>query len=682
MPNLKRFFATYRLELRLICWHWSYFILIVLWSGFVVRTYANDDLFSTRSMFYFAMGFSSLIGLIFAGIHVARSKRSRFEMLEIAFPSKVEVLFARWIAVITALAGLLIAPVGVALIIPATRLDPLFLPYIVFLTLLSSTFITGVIWVMQSTLGVRRWMYPFFVGLWLLGGLIPGTLTQRGLPVPGSSLVNFIMMEAPMNTLWGTLVQGQLPLWFTLFYIGLVVLFASIMLWRYTVKRLYYRSPLALGLTFVTLGVVIFAGISYTQQVAAANQQILADRERLRVSMAILTDSSEMPFIVTNYDLTFTHGELPRFTAKMNILNRSDTPLAELTFSLHHQFTITDTGFPFKQDENHFTLTLPEALAPNNELPLQVNYEGLLWVLEQALGRPPEAANFIHQDGVNMSYGIIWYPIPGQLIPNFSMVSPSRQTFNYLLLDEPAAFRLTIKSPADLVYTSNLPQVDEQIFASEGTTWATLVGAKGLKRQTEADFTLVTISNGFDQIAPKAEQFYIPLLSYIQQYFPQVKALTVQVLDIPQVISERYPPLAETLFAAISPRELGWLDLPQNQYYDGGEPLIISLFGGQANPLTENIAYFLWAHYISNGDSSEMKTIIADGLPSGRSNFYFSQSHEERYTIAAKLYDVYSTQGEEVTFELLREIQQQADDLSIQPSTAILEWITERAGAD
>lgn len=678
--TMQRFLATYRLELWLTVRHWAYLILLVLWSGFIAATYINDDLFSLRPMFNFTLGFSTLFGLVLTGLVAMRPRRNRFDHLESAFPTGAEILFARWLATITALVGFLIVPLGIALFSPAAQMERLsYVVHILLLHLLAFGFITGLIWLVENTIGVRRWMHPFFAGIWLLGGLIPGIFNNDGLQFPGMNLFTFVLMDAPMNSLWDML-RGMLPVWFPLFYVGLIMLFAGVMLWQHHRQRFYHRHTGAIMLAVAALGLIIVSGANYTAEVAAYNQQVRTDRERTRVQVPEVTTPVDLPFAVTEYALTYTHGDPAELNASMVVRNHSDTALDELQFSLHYQFDVVDASHSFERDDFFLTLTLSEPLAPDEEASINIQYQGAIWVLEASPGRPPQARNFTHADGVYLTYDMLWYPVPGNHSPNFTVYEETGQSIvDYNLLAAPAQFRLEIAEPGQLEYTTNLVRQDDRTFSSSGARWVDLIGVPDLSTTQENGITLVADAYGYEPLEELSQQVFSPLLGYLREHFSDDLTLKLQVLDTP-AIKLNYPATEENLIVRLSPRSLSWvITYPENAYRYGGENLFISLFGGHQSLLTQNIAYFLWVHYSTGGDKVEMESIIREATPPGNMRFYSHQTLEERFQIANVLLDVYLTQGEDAVFDVLQEIRQEIDSLADQPADVMIGWIEDRA---
>lgn len=685
--TFQRGLATYLLDLRLTCLHWSYLLFLVLWSGFIIITYTEDDYRSIQGLFNIVLGFISLIGMFLTGIQASRAQRNRFDLLEVALPSGLEVLLARWLAIISALAGLIIAPLFVLITAPAGRLDLGYVVNNLILTLLSAAFATGLVWLVQTIFGVRRWVYPLFAILWLAGGMLPNVLTQNGLPLPGLNLVNFITMNQSISSsLWGQIANGQLTTMTILFYFGLVLLFAALMFWRITTARFHRRSTVLMTLAAVALAVMVFAGSTYSGQVYAANQQVLDEEQYLENNIDQVVPTAAMPFQVNRYDVTFTLDTTAHLSARIAVTNRSDAPITDLTFSLYHQFEVIDTSAPFTRDRNLLTITLPQALQPGDGTQIEVRYQGNITYLERRLGRPAEPTYFIRPEGVNLACAVLWYPVPGRLLPNHLQYDENFNVTTSCPLDAPAAFRLTVEQSGSMRFASNLHQVDDNTFESEGTIWAQLIGTPGLQTQTDTLMTVITSRQQSERVTPLIDQYYRPAFRALQRFFPEAQHLTVIALDLtPDSWSDwsTFPATQESVVALIEPRQFDFLSADTaDEYYEIGAPLIKSLFDGHNNVLTENVAYFLWVHYKTGGDTAQMGPLLQNGLNTGSSFRHFSVPFEERYAIANVLYAVYTAHGETEVIDLLNEMRSQIDILSTMSSEQLTAWIEERVDAD
>ncbi len=678
-----RFWATYILDLRLTCLHWGYILFWVVWSGFIINTYIKDDYQSAPMIFNLVLGFIGLVGMFLTGIQASRAQRNRFDKLEVILPSGVEVLLARWLAVITALWGLMIAPLFVLMTMPAGRLEPSFVIINLLLILVTTAFATGLIWLIQNTIGIRRWMYPLFGVFWIAGGMLPNMLSNDRLPLPGIGLFNFMTMNQSVNTtLWGDLSQRPFTLLTLLFYIGIVGLFAGIMLWRTIASRFHRRSPFIIMLTIVALGVIVFAGSSYTAQVHAANQQVITEDQHQESYIDQMLLPADMPFEVTAYNVTFTPGTPSQLAVEMDVLNRGEAPLTELTFSLYHQFEITNASLPFTRNRDILTLTLPQAFVSGESTRMSVSYQGNIDFLERRLGRPPEATYFIRPEGVNLACAALWYPIPGKLLPNYTQYDSNYYAVPTCLLDRPTAFHLTITDRGMLQYASNLTQVNDTTFVSEGTTWVQLIAAQNLETTTEGSITLVSTSEQYKRVQILVNQHYLPALEHFQRFFPETQHLQVVALELAADSWSQwdtYPATQESLVAFIAPRRFDFTPPgTQGEYYNLGQPLLSSIFGTEANILTENIIYFLWIHYLTRGDTEYMKILLDSGLPAGGTFRYTSIPYEETYQIAFMLYDVYVSQGEPALIDTIHEMRVQMEMLRDLSAEQVGAWINAR----
>lgn len=703
MPEtLRRFIALYKLEVRLTCWQPIYALLVAVWSIFIISQYANGDLFSMFSMLFAVIGFISLIALFLTGVVAGRAKRSRFDLMEVALPYGAEAGLARWLASLTAVGGFIVVPLIILLFLPSTLLDPGFAPHMILLILLSATFTSGLVWLVQNTIGIRRWMYPLFAGVWLLGGMLPSTLHINGLPIPGLQLTNFIRMEAPTQSLWGALPQGSLPGYFALFYIGIIALFVGVTLWRAVRRRSYRLSVPSVALMAASLGVMAFAGVNYGVREAALNQEILDNQDREGAVREEQIAPADVPYVVTDYAVTFSApsavDQPAHLTASLIVLNRGDAPLTALNFSLNHQFIVTsvsgESAYVFDRSADQIVVHLPKALEPGTAQPITFAYEGSIWVTQYIVGQPPEATDFTAPNGISLNGGTLWYPVPGRFAPNAQEYVPADPTLDpndhaqvfrlidYTFLDQPATFNLTIDPPGDLDYTSNLPQIDDHTFASQGTRWANLIGAPELQSTTANGVTVVGAARGFDLIEPSVRSHYEPYIAYLRSVFPAVDAESVIVLAaaVDPPFFSTFPATQEAMYTILPPHSLSWLERnPQNEYDYVGDDMVSSLFGDASSPLTENVAFFLWT-LRSGGGVEAMQSILTNGLPtgSGGSTAYYAQPFGQRYTIANALFSVYLENGEEEALDTVREMYAERLTLSAETPDAIVKWVQAR----
>jgi hypothetical protein len=678
--TLRRFIAAYRLELRLT-FHWSYLLFLLVWSGFIIATYTQDDYRGIRGLFNIVLGFGSLIAMFLIGIQTSRPARSRIDHIEIALPTGVELLFARWLAGITALGALVIAPLMVVVTAPVGRLPEWYVAHQLLLLALLFGFISAALMTTHQLFGVRRWMYPLFAVAWVGAGVIPNVLSQDGLPLPGINLINFVTMNQSVNPLvWGQITQGQLPDLTVLFYACMVLLLVGLSVWRTLRTRFHRRSSGVTAAMIAALGIVLFAATSYTVQVYAANQQIIAEDRRRTENIDEIILPAAMPFRIDAYDVSFSSGDPAQFTAQMEVVNRSDAPLTELVFSLYHEFQIVDTSLPFTRDLDTLVLTLPSPLAADGAISLTVTYAGNITYLERRLGRPPEATYFVRADGVYLPCAVLWYPIPGRILPNFTLYGENFAAHPTCLLDHPAAFRLTVDAPGTLSYASNLTRLNATTFASDGTTWAQLIGTSSVQTTTDGQLTLITTSA--DGVRPQIEQYVPPAYTHLRRFFPDAPPVTAMAIGLASESFTQwqvYPATRESLYLHIDPRAFDFFPTSTwNVYYEVGMPLIKSLFDGRDNALTENLAYFVWTHYLTDGDADAMRPLLEEGLPLGSIVVYSSVPFSERYQIANRLFDAYVVHGEAAIIEMVNTMRTEIGMLSALSVADLDAWIMEQ----
>ena len=382
---LARLGTAYRLELRLLVRHWSFFILHGLWALLMITTFGGAASMGTAKVLlgtvlrFIALSLLSLVALFVAGISASRHRQTHFDMLEDAFPSGLEVPLGRWLACLTAMASFLIEALLLALVVgPAASFlesAPLFLAESVLLL----AFFTAGTWWLTSLLGLRRWGYPLLAVIWIGFLVTPGLLNNLG--IPGSSLLNVTGNGQPSWTyseLFGRLILGELPNWSDLFYGGLLFLFVAAFAWRAHLQRFQRHSALAGASLAVALLATLIGGGGYVATAAATTAQI----DRLR---AFYDNGSpgtimpaDLPEAVTAYNLALDLGDpgLPRFSAAMEIVNRGEIPITSLTMTLAASLEITESSLPLERDGNRLTLALPEPLGPGETVPLRLTYQG------------------------------------------------------------------------------------------------------------------------------------------------------------------------------------------------------------------------------------------------------------------------------------------------------------------
>lgn len=723
---LTRLLAAFRLELRLIVRHWSFWLLTVLFGAYM-GSFGSMPFVTSREMLLGgyarnATGIISLIALFLTAYGAGRARRNRFDSLEAAFPTGSEVVLGRWLAVSTASVVFLI----VALLPPLAfgtfgswlKAAPIF----ALETLLTILFTTALIWLVEATWGIRRWMFPILAALWMGSAMLPVFLTTReGLVIPGVNLTNFPRFGyGAYAELWGRLIQGDFPLLFNLFYVGLIVLVVGFIALRVARRRFPHRVTPAALFTPVIVGAVIAVGAAglYTLRVARANAEVMARFEGFEITntgavlpssamMQGLTDWStpdRLPYTVTAYDLDVDVLDA-QLTAAMHITHRGTVmilnpdgiiteqtfpaPLDSLDFTLNPQFEVTAVtlangeSLTFARDERTLRVTPPVPLQPGESLAFTVSYSGALWDYSRRLGAPPEPDAFLVAEGVYLPFGSVWYPIPGRFLLAFSI-------HNYLP-DQPASFDITLKNAGDLNFGSNLLSVETDDddasarFVSEGATWAQIIGAAELVAHTDSALTTYMAADQVETFAPAIEQHIAPYADALTRLFPQFKMMNVLIMDTRNFSYLGNAPIsAESIYLTAYGWDISYLDTDELRAYQTlPYPLVTSIFSTDQHPfiifsqgnstgaITDNVAYFLRAYAEGQGDPSQVRTLLDTPITSGGTVYYSSNytppGMAETYPLADALYTVYVEEGEDALRAALATLVTDFETLSALP---------------
>jgi hypothetical protein len=242
--SLSRFRAAFLLELRLICRHWSFLVLHVLWAFVLFASMGNRD--SGTAQMIFETGLIFVVRTLISGVALfltantfARSNRVRFAALEDAFPTGAEVGLGRWAACTVAVLTFLIEPALMGLLRgPLPSFVAGVLPFALMVTILLA-FATALAWLLVSVFGVRRWMFLVMAAVWIGLVIIPTFFQMSRVPFVG--LFNLTGNGSPLNytELFGTMPQGLQPFWFHLFYGALVGVLVVAALARLQQRRAY-----------------------------------------------------------------------------------------------------------------------------------------------------------------------------------------------------------------------------------------------------------------------------------------------------------------------------------------------------------------------------------------------------------------------------------------------------------
>lgn len=607
---LSRFSAAYRLELRLLARHWSFFVLHGLWILLLAATFNGALAMGTAKVLlgtvlrFVALSLLSLIALFAAGISASRRRQTNFDQIEDAFPTGLEVPLGRWLACLTLMASFLVEVLLMALLIGPLgsflEAAPLFLVE----SLLMLALFTAGTWWLTSLLGLRRWGYPLLAVIWIGFLVVPGLLDNLG--VPGASLFNVTGNGQPSWTyseVFGRLILGDLPDWADLFYGGLLLLCLGAFAWREHARRFQRHSALVSALIVVALLVTVAGGGGYIATAAATTAPIQQLRAFYnsdnRPGEALPAD---LPEAVAAYDLVLdlTDPGLPRFDADLEIVNRGDAPITSLTMSLAATLDVTDSSLPLTRDGSRLTFSLPEPLAPDETLPLHLSYQGTVWRAED-LGGNLRYFAFLQPGGVRLPLGVGWYPMVGW--------TPST---TYLAGTIPARFHLEVLGADDLTFVSNLPATGTHTFDTAGALYAMLFGSPNLAIETVNQETIATASDILPLLRERVETRFEPDLVYLARFFPETPLYPLLIIGIDNPTAGLPSEDSGTVEQRVLLTDIS--SLGDNSFwspqYDFNR-LVIHLGGTELYPIADLIQPFLWSHYQAQGDLDGMRAVIA-----------------------------------------------------------------------
>lgn len=652
-PALNRLRVAFNTELRLLAANWIYPLLHLLWIALLYMMFVGHDNRSAQALLEttlgrISIGLVSLMGLFLAGISASRSKRMKFHDVEDSFPTGFEMTAGRWLACVLALLFFLVEPIAIAALQgpPTSLLDEL--PVFLGEASLTIAFTSAFAWALVTWLKPGRWTYPLLAAGWL-SFLLGPTLLADGFP--SASLLNFMRQGVSFySDLWGRLVYGEQPVWFNLFYAGLLLLCLTILALSLSLRR--FRRPSLPGgaLALVALGLMGWSGMHYITGVQAA--QIAPE--------AGILPNEPSPFIVTKYDLTLdlSDARQPRFGAEVTVVNHSSAPLGELAFRLNPALAITDAGLPFERKDDLVYIRLPEPLAAGATRSLHFQYQGRLR-LESVSAGVVAASDFIDPRGLRLTPQAIWYPVPASLAG-----TPG--------LHDPAYIRLAVTG-SDLPLAANLPASGANVFEADAAGWVFLIGSPRLAVEQTGRVTLITSQADLAQARPYARVFY-DLLNAILPFFPQanVQGLVLMVLGEESGLPENTPPVAGYPLVVTQRYSLANMNSLRPLASD-----LWQLSGGSLDPRYSGpvtgldqafsvVIQFLDAYIQEDGDPAQMLAQVQ--------NKAVEWQTEPDPTLMA-LVEIYRQGGPEGISAVLEQIYRRPDELRALPYEDLPEWI-------
>ena len=663
-----RFGAAFRLELRLICLHWSYPLLHVLWAILIFGNLGGRDLGTAQTYEHFMIPIVrtmiSGVALFMAGSSYARTIRNRFDSLEGTFPIQFEVTFGRWLACTLAIIAFVTEPLLLAALNgPFESLLSGFVPFMIE-TVIPLSVMTAFGWLLVSVIGVRRWLFPLLAGLWIALLVLPTLPGSHS--VPSAGLFNFTGNGSPVvyTELFGGMPQGDLPRWFNVFYLSVLGILLGILLMRYQERHNHRVGRRSVAFTLSALVILLVAGASYSGTVAAAQARQQADRTFYDSRDPSVNFTAGMSVIISDYDLTVDLSDVaqPHFVARLTLRNQGTTPLAKLHLRLDHDLTIIQSNFPIERDHDFLTITPADPLAPGATLPIQLSYSGTVWRTEM-FGRVPLALYFANAEGVSLSLGLSWSPTP-------------------------ASFKVSVLGAPTMHFASSLPVVansDGRTFAAQSVTGALLIGSPNLATVESGSIRLIAAKDDLPAFQKAADTFYAPTLEQVRRFFPDTPIKGVMLfgtdsLSLPDsrnltddwitvVIGRSW--LAHTkpddavertsviTNALITPLFPAADNLPVT-IAPGGNGMIISNLEG--TQLLDGIALFITLNDVQHADAGAIQRAL-DSLKGVDT------------TVAQSLNRIYTNDGEAGVIRALRQVQLRQSEVFKLPVDQLDAWL-------
>ncbi|MBE0409905.1 MAG: hypothetical protein IBX69_09250 [Anaerolineales bacterium] len=678
MGNLQalfgRFTAAYRAELRFLVRTWSYPLLHLLWLGLLFYAFLGsfpDDrsalVLLETSLGRVAIGITSLLALFVAGISATRVQRLKLAELEASFPTGLETLIGRWLAGVTAVGSFLIEPLVVAAYQGPAASFWAGAPIFIGEALLTIAFTTATAWWLNSWLKLGRWAYPLLVAGWAVLFLIPNMLYNIYKPL---LLLNF-MRQGTINVyseLFGRLIYADLFMYFNLFYMGLLGFILGLISWLHSSHRFHRRSIKAGSLIVVALSIAGFGGWGYLQIVEAEENQG-ASQWSVGAVFEEQDPIGTKRHIVEEYDLKvdLSEGENSSFQVRMSVRNPQPVALEELYFYLYPDLEVTDSSLPVERAGEIVRLFLKDALQPGEKVEVHISYRGRVWHTESIRGIPV-AMDFIHDDGVRLSPGIGWYPLPAAGIdPGSSDLSRTK----------PSRVHLKVSGNKELNFGSNLPKVAPGQFYSEDATWIFLVGSPQLVTEQIGQTTLITSKNDLPRVRGLIDIYTEPL-GKMRLFFPdlQIDGLTLIVLGEESGLPLNTPPsdnrpvvvISRWVLAGIDQQQAG--DYPQHMVWNALMYDLWDLYTTETSPgdywISDDIVRFIWAYHQTGGEPQVMKIMVEE------------ISYRGLDIALVKVYEQFGIDG---VVQVLDQVREHRDELVYLGNQELQDWISGEAAA-
>jgi hypothetical protein len=618
---LHRFGCEYRLQLRLVAGHWSYWIVHLLFAAVLFALFGSRQDKAAEGMLDGSMGTLSaaltlLFSILLSGIAASRASQARFAEIAQAYPSGVEVPLAGTLAMATAGSGLLLEPLALAAWIgPWSSWVAGLLPFSAYglvCALLGAAF-TG--W-LAAWMPFRRWVYPLLAGAWVAFWLGPVYLRRLGLSLTVIDLYDR-MENVDHDSLFGLLEPRALSAWFCAGFAALALVCLCLAVWRQGALRERRRWLPGLPLTALALVLLVWCGVRYTAVIADLEDHFA------RTSQPYVLPASSAGVFVSAYqaqvDLTTPGG--PTVTLHMQLHNDGPDAPKTIPLALHPDLRLVSASLPAQRSQNVLTLQPAAALADGQDLAVDLVYQGELTTY--GFGpQIPVVDQFLKPRSARLGLSSFWLPVAG--------TTDVEQLSAGGALAHPAAVQLTFKTPADVPVYSNLDATGPGAYAGQAVAWVYWVASPRLTRLDLPMLHVYLSSSDVSVAQPylaQIEGFYREL----QTFFPTAQAQPADLLaydawrGLPAIGSLRMgrrPVLnMDRIFYAY------WDELAAQNGGSIGEALLTDLYQmtGPAAPgaddwihsardLTE-LGQWLWLYYCTGEDAAALRAALPDPQP-------------------------------------------------------------------
>ena len=680
MPStLRRFGTASAMELRLLCRHWSYALLHLLWAALLIYANRGVDLDTARWELENSFGFASitlisLVTIFVAGASASRVRRLRFELIDETLPTGTEVVLGRAVAVVVAMLPFTVVPLLFALRAGPRASFIEALPIFAGEALITIVITTAVTWwFVTSTVGRGRWAYLLPVGAWLAANIGPEFLSTFNVALPEATLLQFgTGRHSDYDDLWNRMRANGMPRWADLFYLGLALGFVALIAARVQLRRLRRRPIASVLALLVAVLAATFGGARFVRAIDVLEARLAVDERVEEAHPSSWREEDQDALVaqaprITRYliDADLSEPAHPRFAATITLHNAGSTPLARFPLTLNHDFEIDQADVPFTRNGNAVEIELPEPLAPGATRDVAMQWGGALWSGQRTFSGMPQALFFTEPWGMRLSTAVGWYPIAGQVPTRFTMQSlpPER-------MHPPADFRLIVKAGANFPVASNLPPAGPNVFEGEGAAWVMLIGSPELAVEQVGKVRLIAARNTMPALRTVVDTYERTLAAYLP-FFPdaRVDGLTLMVLDENVGIESATPPAAGQFVVVLSRG-----DVNAGQRTVDGYP---SFFIGYA------LASDLWV--LSGGEVSYASSVVANflwemhtGQPPYRGSV---EGPDPLQPLLAKLQERYKQEGAAPVIELFQRMRAELTLEEQDNPQRVIAWLEEALGA-